>query len=70
MHTTRIDQSIATWRKSSHSNGGGGCIEISEQYAHVIPIRDSKNPDRKHLTVPRTAWPPFVTAAVNGNLTR
>ncbi|MFG2111218.1 DUF397 domain-containing protein [Streptomyces sp. NPDC048718] len=34
MADTRIDFSVATWRKSSYSNGSGGmCVEVAEGYA-------------------------------------
>ncbi|MET9415353.1 DUF397 domain-containing protein [Streptomyces klenkii] len=70
MRTTRPDLSVATWRKSSHSVNDGGCIEIAEQYPDVMPVRDSKDPNRTPIVVSRTVWGSFVTAvaATNGNL--
>jgi hypothetical protein len=50
------------WRKSSHSDSGGGdCVEIAA--ASAIHIRDSKFPNRPHLTVTSTAWTEFVGVA-------
>ncbi|MGW2084132.1 DUF397 domain-containing protein [Streptomyces sp. NPDC001880] len=34
MVRTQIDLSVATWRKSSHSNtSGGNCLEVAEGFA-------------------------------------
>lgn len=38
-----IDLSDASWRKSSYSNqDGGACVEISDDFAVIVPVRDSK----------------------------
>ncbi|MGK5640801.1 DUF397 domain-containing protein [Streptomyces sp. URMC 126] len=70
MCTVRFDLSIASWRKSSYSAGNETCIEVAEQFPGVLPIRDSKTPDRPPIVVPRAAWSAFVTAvaAANGDL--
>ncbi|GAA2720237.1 MULTISPECIES: DUF397 domain-containing protein [Streptomyces] len=70
MCTIRLDLSIATWRKSTYSQTNGSCIEVAEQFADVMPVRDSKDPGRTPLVFPRSAWSSFVTAlaANNGNL--
>ncbi|WP_338683151.1 DUF397 domain-containing protein [Streptomyces acidiscabies] len=53
----------ARWRRSSYSNANGGtCVEISEDFPGVVPIRDSKNPNGPALTVPTTAWDTFISS--------
>ncbi|MCC3767642.1 DUF397 domain-containing protein [Streptomyces sp. UNOC14_S4] len=64
MPIARPDLTMASWRKSTHSQGGGGCVEIAEQYPGVTPVRDSKDTSRTPVVVPRAAWGRFVTAVV------
>ncbi|BAJ27076.1 MULTISPECIES: DUF397 domain-containing protein [Kitasatospora] len=54
----------SAWRKSSYSNGGGGCIEVDD--AHPGHVRDSKDPAGPVLKFAPTAWTAFVTATVAG----
>ena len=57
--------SDALWRKSSFSSETADCVEIA--YPEVaysetaVGIRDSKNPDAGHLTVPATALRALVS---------
>ncbi|MGW8457079.1 DUF397 domain-containing protein, partial [Streptomyces niveus] len=38
-----LDLSATRWRKSSYSNSdGGACVEVSDDFAAVVPVRDSK----------------------------
>ncbi|WP_406114919.1 DUF397 domain-containing protein [Kitasatospora purpeofusca] len=55
-----------SWRKSSYSNGGGGCIEVADGYTDVVPVRDSKDPQGSSLLFPADAWRSFVTAVQAG----
>ncbi|WP_203183593.1 DUF397 domain-containing protein [Streptomyces pratensis] len=58
-----IDLSAATWRKSSYSNqDGGACIEIADDFAAVVPVRDSKNPHGPALMFAADGWASFVSA--------
>ncbi|MET8979711.1 DUF397 domain-containing protein [Streptomyces sp. NPDC004539] len=51
----------AHWRRSSYSNANGGsCVEITEDFPGIVPIRDSKNPHGPALTVPTSAWDTFI----------
>ncbi|GHD35797.1 hypothetical protein GCM10010313_83450 [Streptomyces violarus] len=60
-HTPEL--SSARWRRSSYSNANGGdCVEITEDFPDVVPVRDSKNPHGPALVVPATAWDAFVTS--------
>ena len=53
------DLTSPTWRKSTHSNGNGDCVEIAASPIH-IGIRDTKNPS-PHLTIPHPAWSALLT---------
>ncbi|MFD5085189.1 DUF397 domain-containing protein [Kitasatospora sp. NPDC058406] len=57
-----VDLSGAKWRKSSHSDGGGGCIEVADGHDGVMPVRDSKDPEGPSLIFPAAAWRSFVAA--------
>ncbi|MET7873715.1 DUF397 domain-containing protein [Streptomyces cyaneofuscatus] len=62
-----IDLTAATWRKSSYSNqDGGACLEVADDFAPVVPVRDSKNPHGPALTFAAADWSSFV-AAVKGD---
>jgi hypothetical protein len=64
-----IDLSAASWRKSSYSNqDGGACLEVSDDVAGVIPVRDSKVAHGPVLVFAVGRWAPFVTAVKSGNL--
>ncbi|MFF3075302.1 DUF397 domain-containing protein [Kitasatospora sp. NPDC057904] len=58
------DPTGAKWRKSTYSNGGGGCIEVDD--AHPGRVRDSKDPQGPALVFPVEAWRSFVTAVRTG----
>ena len=60
------DLTDAPWRKSSHSNGQGGCVEVVDGFTDAVPVRDSKNPTRPALVFPAEAWQAFVTATATG----
>ena len=62
-----IDLSGVTWRKSSYSNpDGGACLEVSDDLPTLVPVRDSKAPDRRALVFSDVAWAVFV-ADVSGS---
>lgn len=49
-----------TWRKSSYSgNNGGQCVEVGAA-AHLIAVRDSKDPDGTCLAFGREEWEAFA----------
>nr|WP_239084899.1 DUF397 domain-containing protein [Streptomyces halstedii] len=61
--------SAATWRKSSYSNSdGGACVEVCDNFAAVVPVRDSKVPDGPALVVGEGGWSLFVSAVRSGAL--
>ncbi|MFI8306303.1 DUF397 domain-containing protein [Streptomyces sp. NPDC085927] len=64
-----IDPSVVTWRKSSYSNSdGGACVEVSGDFAAVVPVRDSKAPRGPVLVFPAVGWASFVSAVRGGQL--
>ncbi|MFD8966355.1 DUF397 domain-containing protein [Streptomyces sp. NPDC059568] len=55
--------STARWRKSSYSNvNGGNCVEITEDFPGVVPVRDSKTPQGPALIIPAGPWTTFITS--------
>ncbi|MFG2596743.1 DUF397 domain-containing protein [Streptomyces sp. NPDC048462] len=55
--------STARWRSSSYSNSNGGeCVEISDDFPGVVPVRDSKSPSGPALVVEAAAWGAFVSS--------
>lgn len=64
-----IDLSAAAWRKSSYSNQDGGeCVEVSDDFAAAVPVRDSKVPHGPALVFPAAGWASFVSALRGGQL--
>ncbi|WP_405913815.1 DUF397 domain-containing protein [Streptomyces sp. NBC_01020] len=64
-----LDLSAANWRKSSYSNSdGGACVEVSDDFAAIVPVRDSKNPHGPALTFAAHGWSAFVSALCDGEL--
>ncbi|MFF0293137.1 DUF397 domain-containing protein [Kitasatospora sp. NPDC004614] len=59
-----LDPPGATWRKSSYSNGGGGCVEFDT--SHYGAVRDSKDPDGPRLRFSVETLERFVQAVVDG----
>ncbi|UNZ16944.1 DUF397 domain-containing protein [Streptomyces sp. 891-h] len=64
-----VEVAAASWRKSSYSNSdGGACVEVSDDFATLIPVRDSKNPHGPVLTFAADGWSAFVSAVKDGEL--
>ncbi|MFF2731722.1 DUF397 domain-containing protein [Streptomyces sp. NPDC058008] len=62
-----LDLNAVTWRKSSYSNSDGGeCVEVSDDFAAVVPVRDSKRPHGPALTFGTNGWASFVSAVKDG----
>ncbi len=56
-----LDLSIAAWRKSSYSDGGGtNCVEVADGYIGLVPVRDSKTPSSRPLVFAAGSWLAFV----------
>ncbi|MER5795304.1 DUF397 domain-containing protein [Streptomyces sp. NPDC001980] len=59
----------ASWRKSSDGNqDGGACIEVSDDFAAVVPVRDSKIPHGPATAFPAEGRSAFVFAVKGGEL--
>ncbi|RKN46370.1 DUF397 domain-containing protein [Micromonospora endolithica] len=57
-----MELSGATWRKSRRS-GNGECVEVADDLAGVVGVRDSKDPAGPALTFDPRAWRAFVDHA-------
>ncbi|MFG3284827.1 DUF397 domain-containing protein [Streptomyces sp. NPDC048111] len=54
------------WCTSSYSDNGGQCVEVATNLAHthhIIPVRDSKNPDGPTLTLTPSAFTTLIALA-------
>ncbi|MGW2253341.1 DUF397 domain-containing protein [Kitasatospora sp. NPDC001660] len=63
---TDMDLIHVSWRKSSHSGGGGECVEVAPGHPGVMPVRDSKDPEGPTLVFSSSAWQSFVAAVRTG----
>ncbi|KOV32891.1 hypothetical protein ADK60_13165 [Streptomyces sp. XY431] len=55
-----------SWRKSSYSQNGGNCVEVSPDAPGLVPVRDSKDPSGPVLSFPTDAWRSFVAGVQAG----
>ncbi|MFF2046071.1 DUF397 domain-containing protein [Kitasatospora sp. NPDC058170] len=60
------DLSGASWAKSSYSDNGGQCVEVSASFPGTAPVRDSKDPEGPALVFPANSWRSFITAVQTG----
>ncbi|MFJ4152685.1 DUF397 domain-containing protein [Streptomyces galbus] len=56
------------WRKSSHSNPYGDCLEVAYPAGGGVYFHDSKMPSGRVLGVSRAAAAAFFAAAMRGDL--
>ncbi|MCX4750362.1 DUF397 domain-containing protein [Kitasatospora sp. NBC_01287] len=56
----------ATWRKSTHSQSGGQCIEVADGVPGLVPVRDSKDPEGGALVFGVEAFSSFVAEVKAG----
>ncbi|WP_329105123.1 DUF397 domain-containing protein [Micromonospora sp. NBC_01699] len=62
----QLDLARATWRKSTRSNDQGWCVEVADNVADVIGVRDSKDIAGPVLAFNPANWSAFVGAARSG----
>ncbi|MFJ1669264.1 DUF397 domain-containing protein [Streptomyces bottropensis] len=61
------DLTAVAWRKSSYSDGGQtNCLEVTDEVPGIVPVRDSKAPDRRPLLFSAGAWSAFVKVVAAG----
>ncbi|WP_282778055.1 MULTISPECIES: DUF397 domain-containing protein [unclassified Nocardia] len=65
-----IDLSGAHWFTSSHSQGGGECVEVAFLDDGVVGVRDSKNPTGPALIFTASEWSAFTTRVSTGEFHR
>ncbi|WP_461003238.1 DUF397 domain-containing protein [Streptomonospora sediminis] len=59
---------MEVWRKSSYSGGvHQDCVEVASS-PQQAKIRDTKNRQAGHLTIPATEWSAFLTDLKDGQL--
>ncbi|GAA1969772.1 DUF397 domain-containing protein [Kitasatospora viridis] len=63
----QVDLTSAKWRKSTHSNGQGGCIEVADGFPGTMPVRDSKDPHGPSLFFTAAGFSAFVQNVKNGS---
>ena len=59
-----MDLTGATWRKSTRSSGNSGdCVEVADNLANTVAVRDSKDRLGPVLTFEPATWRAFVEFA-------
>ena len=56
----------AKWRKSSHSNPSGNCVEIAGLAGQRVAVRDSRRPEGPALVFSQAAWETFLRSLREG----
>jgi hypothetical protein len=56
----------ATWRKSSHSNSQGNCVEFAELADGSVAVRNSRFPDGPALVYTRAEISALLAGAKDG----
>jgi Domain of unknown function (DUF397) len=54
------------WRKSSHSDNAGNCVEVAGGLTWRVAVRDSKNPGGPALVFARGTWATFIAQVRRG----
>ena len=51
----------AAWRKSTHSNTGGSCVEVTPAAPGMVAVRDSQDPAGPALAFTSQQWMLFTS---------
>jgi hypothetical protein len=62
------DLAGAIWRKSTHSNNGGNCVEVARNLPGIVAVRDSKDPAGAVLSFSPAGWQSFTVGIKAGKL--
>jgi hypothetical protein len=54
------DLAGARWRTSTRSGNEGNCVEVADNLAGVVAVRDSKDVEGPALTFAPAAWAAFL----------
>jgi hypothetical protein len=54
------------WRKPSRSGSTGNCVEVAQNIAGIVAVRDSKDPDGPQLVVTSDDWRAFAAGLRTG----
>ncbi|MGC5050846.1 DUF397 domain-containing protein [Micromonospora sp. DT48] len=60
------DLTGAIWRKASRSSDQGNCVEVADNLARVVGVRDSKDADGPVLRFDTSQWRCFVNGVKGG----
>ncbi len=61
------DPTFRPWRKSTRSDGGQNCVEVSDAVdGSTMLVRDSKDKTGPNLTFTGSGWTAFIAGAKKG----
>ncbi|CAL9502854.1 hypothetical protein SUDANB106_03499 [Streptomyces sp. enrichment culture] len=55
------------FRKSSYSSGSGECVEVADNVAATVAVRDSKEPAGPCIRLSPAAWSSFLSTLRGGD---
>ena len=65
-----LNMDAANWRTSSRSGGNGNCVEVADNLAAVVAVRDSKDPGGPVLVFAAEGWRRFTVEVKGGEFNR
>jgi hypothetical protein len=58
-----VELTRATWRKATHSQGNGDCVEVAALSGRRIAVRDSRDTSGPALITTAARWREFLSRA-------